>query len=203
MRYLILSAIVLGSCATTGNLPLWSANQSSDPVTGERRCVVTAQERIFGGYYSSVSRAYPVVEVNSEHGLMVGVSLGDGSVKYSPGDIIWRVDENEPRTLLAAETPKIGTNSFLDMSSATPEQKEIMAQAEAMSGGLLSSLQNGVTLVKGERAREMLDEMKAGSQILYRGVAPSAGLYSGSKTDYAEIPIDDSFYIALAQCGID
>jgi hypothetical protein len=155
---------------------------------------VTAPDRSFGRGFTRNGFIYPFVENNDEVGLLVGVMSG-GNMRVPPGDIQWRVDDHEHRTLLARRTPVIGGRAGVMFNE-----------------GLMSSIRNGITAVDGERAEEMLAEMLAGSALLYRAAATAnmAGLPSYRSAAVGRVsadgvepfPLDESFRVALAECGI-
>ena len=78
-----------------------------------------------------------------------------------------------------------------------------------MTAGFLSSVQNGVTAVGAPEATQVLNEMRAGTELLFRATAsaPAAGLPSsqtfavGQLRDGAVRPIliDDSFHRSLKE----
>lgn len=208
-----LAAIVLTACASSSNPSVrWTASGSVDPITGVERCVVSIPDRRFGSAFSRTGYIYPFVEQNSELGLMVGVSAG-GQIRFPTGDIEWRVDDNSHHSLKAADTPSTGVDlpqvNTSIMSAAT---LEVYDQSMADAEGLVFSIQNGVTAVGGEKAIELLDEMRAGSELRLRSktAAPAAGLVSPStyrtgRVENGEIVpflLDESFETALTQCGI-
>jgi hypothetical protein len=196
MRALLLAfAAALSGCATTSSpQETWQALRASDPITGSERCTVTAPDRAFGRGYTRAGFIYPFVEMNSEVGLLVGVMSG-GNYRVPPGDVQWRVDGNEHRTLRASRTPVIGERSGVMFNE-----------------GLMSSVRNGITAVDGDLAEEMLAEMLAGTGLLYRASATAnmAGLATSRSASVGRMtseglepyPLDASFRAALAECGI-
>lgn len=206
--------VALAGCASTDTAAksTWTAARQTDPVTGVSRCVVTAPDRLFGSNYTKSTHLYPFVETNSEAGLLVGASVG-GTVRYAAGDIVWRVDQNSPRTITMAETPAIGAQTApLATEGMTAEQKEVIEASMKMTAGITSSIQNGITAVGGEKAREMLAEMKAGQGLLFRAAAaaPAAGIPNDKAFQVGQvtgdglrpIPLDETFHAALAECGL-
>lgn len=179
----------------------WTVSESSDPITGTRRCVVAAFDRVAGHRYSRTGYLYPFVESNSETGVLIGVSSG-GQVRLPTGDILWRVDEFPHRELNAADNPFTGPTATGDaMQDLTAYQLRIIQAATATA-----------TVASGDRAQEMLREMLAGQNLIFRSAraAPSYGLPSDATNRVGQvtrdglrpIPIDQSFRDGLAQCGI-
>jgi hypothetical protein len=80
-------AAVLITCSLAGHAEArkkqatWVAKQATDPITGASSCTVTASDRAAGMRFTRTGATYPVVELNSEHGLLVGVSSGG---RYAP-----------------------------------------------------------------------------------------------------------------------
>lgn len=209
----ILVAGAITACASTPETATrWIASASVDPITGVERCVVTIPDRSFGSAFSRTGSLYPYVEQNSELGLMVGVSSG-GRYRLPTGDIEWRVDDNPHHTLKSSDTPSTGdtiaTVSTADMSDA---QADAYEQSMDDIDSLVFSLQNGVTAAGGEKAEALLAELRAGSELQFRskGAAPSAGLVSSStyltgrseNGKFVPIILDESFEVALSQCGL-
>ena len=193
--FLLVFAAALSGCATTsGPQETWQALRASDPITGSERCTVTAPDRSFGRGYTRAGFIYPFVEMNSEVGLLVGVMSG-GNYRVPPGDVQWRVDSNDHRTLRANRTPVIGERSGVMFNE-----------------GLMSSVRNGITAVDGDEAEEMLAEMLAGTGLLYRAAATAnmAGLATSRSASVGRMtsdglepyPLDASFRAALSECGI-
>lgn len=205
-------ALLASACATTTNSSTWVATQASDPITGQTRCTVSAPDRVFSSRYTRTGYLYPFVEANPDAGLLVGVTSG-GSVRVTPGDILWRVDQNPHRTLRAADTPAIGEpQQYLNTDGMNAVQRQAVARSQAMTAGIMSSVTNGITATGGEDAEAMLAELRDGSGLLFRAATagnaagiPSAatyrvGMYSNG--ELTPIALDASFHAALAECGL-
>ncbi len=193
---------------------VWSVSRTSDPITGDRSCVVAAYDSVGRRKFSRAGFLYPVVENNSKLGLLIGVSSG-GPYRLPSGDILWRVDQNPHRTLRAADNPALAGNAMFGSAYKTgdPETDRKVEEAMATTGNLVASMTATSTVASGDLAREMLDEMLAGQGLIYRQAqaAPAYGLPSGAanrvgqyRSDEGLVPIrlDDSFRRGLAQCGI-
>ena len=204
----------LAACASGPQVAAdsWEATSQVDPVTGVERCVVTAPDRVFGNSLTRSGRLYPFVEKNSEVGLLVGASSG-GAYRVPPGNIVWRVDQNEPHRIQMADTPVIGEPvNYAATAAMTEEQRAVFDNAMKMSAGMTSAIQNGITAAGGEKAEELLAEMKAGQTLLFRAeaAAPNAGIPSARAYDVgqmrdgtsAPIMLDGSFHSALAECDL-
>lgn len=208
-----LLAGALTACASTPETAgRWTASLSTDPITGVERCVVTIPDRSFGSAFSRTGSLYPYVEQNSELGLMIGVSSG-GRYRLPTGDIEWRVDDNSHHTLKAADTPSTGeTIANVNIEDMSEAQAQAYEQSMDEIEGMVFSIQNGVTAAGGEKAQALLAELRAGSELRFRskGSAPSAGLVSSStyltgrfeNGKLVPILLDDSFELALRQCGL-
>lgn len=191
---------------------VWSVTRSSDPITGSASCVVTAYDTAAGMKFSRMGFLYPIVENNPKLGLLVGVSSG-GRYRLPTGDILWRVDDNPHRELKAKDNPATEGASFgaafKTGNEATDRQVEgVMAQTAQLTASLTATS----TVASGDKAREMLAEMVAGSSLIYRqeAASPAFGLPSartaevGQYTNKGQEPffIDASFHRGLAECGI-
>lgn len=214
MRVLaVLVSIIVAGCATSGDTSTtWVARSTDDPITGQARCTVLAPDRFRGRSFTRSLSLYPFVETASDRDLMVGVSSG-GPVRVPPGDIQWRVDQNDHRTFHQAQTPVIGDPSQWFDASTLPEDARAAYEASQQSAaGMLSSIQNGITAVDGDAAQRALAEMMAGSSLIFRSStsAPAAGVPSDQTHLVGQyrngrlepIPLDASFHAALAECGI-
>jgi hypothetical protein len=191
----------------------WTVTRVSDPVTGASSCVVAAYDQFGKTRYSRVGILYPVVENNPQLGLLVGVSSG-GQFRVPTGNILWRIDENPHRELLASDNPATGAPAFAMPAFKTGNEAtdkavaESMANATRMTAGLMATS----TVASGEKAQEMLREMLTGRSLLYRqaSVAPAYGLPSSqtyrvgqfTNEGHQAIPLDESFRKGLAECGI-
>lgn len=217
-RYLLVgaAALILGACATTSGPSgdVWMVTRDADPITGIERCIVVAADRGGRGSFTRTGYLYPFVESNSDVGLLVGVSSG-GRYRLPPGDIVWRVDQNPHRTIRAAATPSFG-ESQADAGvppGMPPSAVAVYQMSQAMASGTVSSIANGITAAGGDEARELLAEMRAGSELLFRSsrAAPSAGVPSMSNhlvgqmsgDELRPYALDASFETGLAACGLE
>ena len=211
-----LAAVIVPGEADAKKKPreVWSVSRTSDPITGDSSCVVTAYDTVGRLKYSRFGFLYPVVENNSKLGLLVGVSSG-GTYRVPTGDILWRVDQNPHRTLRAVDNPALAGSSMFGPSLKTgdAETDKKVEEAMASTGNIVASMTATSTVASGDLAREMLDEMLGGQALIYRQAqaAPAYGLPSGAAnrvgqytTDEGHVPIklDESFRRGLAECGI-
>ena len=191
----------------------WTVTRTSDPITGASSCVVAAPDQFGSFKYSRTGYLYPIVENNAQLGLLVGVSSG-GKYRLPTGDILWRVDANTFRTLHAIDNPMSTPVAPLFAPAPTGNEATDKAMADAMakSSKMVGALTATSTVVGGDKAVEMLQEMLAGQALLFRqaSTAPSYGLPSSQTTAVGQhtnegqrpIPLDDSFRRGLAECGI-
>ncbi|WP_334655931.1 hypothetical protein [Sphingomonas panaciterrae] len=203
----VLAATVAASPVMAGKKPklTWQVARTNDPITGVTSCVVAAWDRAGGMSFSRTGALYPFVENSSVHGLLVGVSSG-GRYRMPTGDIAWRIDDHPFRTLVAADNPAgMNTSPIPSDHAATAalveQQMRLVAAATATS-----------TVASGKTARTMLDEMLAGSGLLFRPVAATLGygLPGGANQRIGQItkdglrpyPLDESLRAGLATCGI-
>lgn len=181
----------------------WTVDRVADPITGITRCTVVALDRAGRTRFTRTGALYPVVEMHSELGLLVGVSSG-GRVRLPTGDILWRVDDRPFRTLRAVDNP---ASESVDAEGSDPAT---IAIAEATR--LAASFSATSTMASGDTAREILQEMLAGRSLVFRQQGGTAyGLVDSRVTEVAQItregvvpyPIDESFRSGLRECGID
>lgn len=199
---------VVPAAAEKAPKAVWQVTRTSDPITGATSCIVAAYDRAAGLSFSQTGRLYPFVQTDNVHGLLVGVSSG-GRMRLPTGDILWRVDDRPFRTLTAADNPA-GMNT-----SAIPE---VAAGNAAVAGlveqqmRLIASATATSTVASGGTASAMLDEMLAGSGLVFRSATAtvSYGLPTGAERQVGQItskglrpyPLDDRFRTGLAACGI-
>jgi hypothetical protein len=181
--------------------------RATDPITRVSTCAVVASDYSRKTRFTMTGGLYPVVEMNTTYGLLVGVSSG-GRYRLPTGDILWVVDDKPYRTIRAAENPG---------APAVPAAGSDAAQAiDTVTAYAIQLARSGAatsTLASGAKAREMLDEMMHGQSLLFRaaGMGPQTGLpdYTAmragqvnEKGELHPIPLDDSFREGLAACGI-
>lgn len=218
MRHCVLIILAIASVAAgaTAKAPkdAWTVTRTADPITGVSSCVVSAPDQYGRRKYSRFGFLYPVVENNSQLGLLVGVSSG-GQIRLPAGDILWRVDSLPFRQLKAVDNP-VGMPTYsLPSPVPTGNPAADKAAADAIAGAMraTTAMISTSTVASGQAAQEMVREMVMGRSLLYRQAlaAPAYGL--PSSTTYAvgqvtnegqrPIPIDHSFRAGLAACGID
>lgn len=215
------ATIALALVAANGSPPLhakkteaaWQVSRVSDPVTGRTSCVVAAFDRAVGMRFTRTGYLYPMVENHPIHGLLVGVSSG-GQFRLPTGDILWRVDDRPFRDLKAADNPPTQSapiaipNLPSGNDAASKAMRDTIEQALRMSSGLAATS----TMASGSKAREMLDEMLAGTSLIFRASAsvPDYGLPSSNTYRVGQytskglrpFPLDASFRAGLTACGI-
>lgn len=182
--------------------PVWQATRTSDPITGKTSCVVAAYDQAAGMSFTRIGALYPIVEINSEYGVLVGVSSG-GQFRIPAGDIIWRVDDLPYRELRAADNPAGQANNH---STGSVEQANENVLA------LTKSLIATSTVASGDKAKAMLEELRTGRSLQFRRAGASTGyglpgdaMYRTgrmTKDGLVPYPLDVSFRAALEQCGM-
>lgn len=202
---LAIAAAALAGCATApGSTPRWQVIRSSDPITGITSCVVAAPDQAAGMSFTRSLMLYPIVEMNSQRGLLVGVSSG-GQIRVPVGQVLWRVDDKPFR--------EVG-RSMTDMASTFANPSTSPADIARMQQEMIEAATATSTVAEGQEAMEMLAEMRAGRSLLFRQkqAAASYGL-PGSGTSavgqystaggHEAIPLEESFAAGLRACGID
>jgi len=173
--WLLAGAVVLGlpHGAIAKPREVWTVVRTSDPITGASTCTVSAYDQgMFGGRYSRTGYLYPVVERNSQFGLLVGVSTG-GSIRVPSGNVVWRVDDRPFRTLRAADNPPDPRFQFPVAKTGNAAVDEQVAQSMKSVSGMMSTS----TVASGKIAEEILAELVGGRSLISgRGSRP--GLWS-------------------------
>lgn len=205
---LALAAITVTSAAHAKKkpVPTWTAIRVTDPITEVTSCKVSATDAAAGMRLTRTGALYPVVELHSELGLLVGVSSG-GKFRVPTGDIVWRVDDLPFHELKAADNPVMPNASAMPSDVAA----EVMQQTTADIHRMIASATATSTMASGDKARTMLAEMISGSGLIYRAAAvqqfgladPRAHAVGQiTKDGLRPIPLGASFRAALVQCGI-
>jgi hypothetical protein len=189
--------------ARRGPVETWTVNRVTDPITGMTRCTVAALDRVGRTRFTRTGAIYPVIEMNSELGLLVGVSSG-GPIRVPTGDILWRIDDRPFRTLRAVDNPVSGHDGATGVDPAS--------SAIVQANRLAASFSATSTMTSGATAREMLAEMLAGRQLIYRqnNAAAGYGLVDSRATEVGQITrdgivpymLDQTFRAGLVACGI-
>ncbi|MFM6832810.1 MAG: hypothetical protein ACKOVA_21100 [Novosphingobium sp.] len=203
---LVIIAAIFSTTAQAKKAPsaVWQVMRSADPVTGASTCAVVASDTAGGLRFTQTGALYPVVEMNSTHGLLVGVSSG-GRLRLPVGDILWRIDDHPHRVVKAADNPALAGQAS-EVPAATVEA--LTAQTMRMVQAMTATS----TMAGGAAAREMLDEMLAGQTLLFRsastavqtGIPDYSALRAGQVTakGIRPYPLDASFRAGLVACGI-
>jgi hypothetical protein len=161
-------------------------------------------------YFTQFGAKYPIIENNSQLGVLVGVSSG-GTIRMPVGDIVWRVDDKPFRTLRMMDNPTAaavaGTQPAPSNASDKAMQDSLALAQKFMQAGTATA-----TVASGRQAKEMLSEMIGGKGLIFRAAAaaPAYGLPSPATSAVGQytneglrpIPIDESFHQSLAACGI-
>lgn len=186
---------------------VWQVMRTTDPITKTSTCAVVASDYYGKMRFTQTGALYPVVEMNSTYGLLVGVSSG-GRYRLPSGDIVWAVDDLPHRELRAANNPGAPR-----MPGPTTDGANALSSVTAYAMKLAQSGVSTSTMASGDEAREMLGELLAGGSLLFRRAAatPTMGLpnyealAAGQITANGElkpIPLDKSFRDGLTACGI-
>lgn len=204
-----LIGLVLAPAVHAAKKPVaaWQVMRATDPVTRASTCAVVASDYVGKMRFTQTGALYPVVEMNSTYGLLVGVSSG-GRFRMPTGDILWAVDDLPHRELRAAENP-----GAVPPAAPHPSPQGNLEALTAYSIGLSQAMVAPSTMASGPKAREMLAEMLAGRSLLFRSAGTGAqtglpnytALMAGQITGKGElkpIPLDVSFRDGLKACGI-
>jgi hypothetical protein len=214
-----LGALAVGTAFLASTSPaeakkgLWRATRVVDPITGATTCTVAAYDKVGPFSFSQVGGVYPIVEMNDRLGLLVGVSSG-GTVRLPTGDIFWRVDDKPFREIKAADNPALPTSAPAIGNGSDDPAANAMAETVNLAMRLATTVAATSTLASGGKAQEMLAELLAGKELIYRqaAAAPAYGLPNSSTyavgwiknngTKIRPYPLDETFRAGLAECGI-
>jgi len=225
MRHLFFAVSVLSlvsGCAQPPKLePKWRAEPNFDAFSDEDTCRVTTWfahgdapgERL-------ANRLYPLVEKRG-NSVSVGVMTAPmhvGSNLYAgpTGDVQLKIDSNPTWTIAAVETPpevRAGTSAAtMDQkarervqaaikSSPFADEKMAAALEKAVAGNdMMASVRamtSPRTLATGDKAAQILAQMKQGGSLMYRKLGASGAATSEPNT----FPLA-GFNEAAAQCGL-
>lgn len=187
--------------------PTWQVLRATDPITRASTCAVVASDYYGKSRFTQTGSLYPVVEMNSTYGLLVGVSSG-GRFRLPTGDILWAVDELPHREIRAAENP-----GSVPVPTPSTDPARTMEAVTAYATQLARTAMATSTMASGAKAREMLDEMIAGRSLLFRaaalgsqtGLPDYSALMVGQRNEKGQvypIALDSSFRDGLKVCGI-
>lgn len=197
----LLAASLCSSGLSAKPRPTWTADKLTDPITGKSSCTVAALDSFGKDSYTRVGAFYPMVQMTSEHGLLVGVSSG-GRYRIPPGDILWRVDDLPFRELKAANNP-------VDRTAVPAEG---IARLQQETTAMMRAMTATSTMASGKLAWDMLAELRGGRGLQFRqamavgsyGLPQQQALETGQITAKGArpYPLDESFAAALTECGI-
>lgn len=212
----VATAFIVGCAQTPAPLELkWNAQQNVDAFADTESCRVTTWYARDGkDGWRQANHIYPVVERRGT-AVLVGVMTapmraGANLVAAPSGDVQIRIDANPTFTIAAVETPaevQQGTSTQV-MAEATAAQMQALlknnpqvdaaafAEMQKSSMGRMSSMMSPRTLATGDKAQQILAQMKSGKTIMYRKV--TVGTVT---SDPVSFPLD-GLNAALAQCGL-
>lgn len=206
MTFRIISALAaattLAGCATSlPTLPTWGALDRTDRFTDEQSCRVTLVGAIRMDVYRAGLRYYPYVE---RRGADVRVGLMAHPVLPAPtGAVQIRVDNLPAWTIDTSETPidsgasntAAQVNALLPTTADPAHAEAVRRSAEAMSENITRSV-SPYTAATGEKARDILAQMKSGQRVIYRTMGANSASTAG------EAALGAEFNQALADCGM-
>lgn len=151
--------------------------------------------------YRAGLKYYPYVERRGSD-IRVGV-MAHPSLPAPAGAVQIRVDDLPAWTIDTSETPidTTGANTAAQMNALMPAVTD-PAQAEAMrrsAGAMADNITRSVspyTAATGDKAREIINQLKAGHRVIYRTLGANAASTAG------EAELGAEFNRALADCGI-
>ena len=201
---LIGTTIALSACTSQPPLRQWFANQRIDKFTDTSSCRVEPLGLGRAQIFSVAPAYFPYIE---RRGVDVRVGLiSAGRVSFPVGRVQLRVDGNEAWTIETSETPvDMSSNSAAQLATAmqaatpnlTPEAKEVLARSAAASTGAMDQVMSPFTAATGDKAKQIIAQMRQGSQLIYRTV----GVNQPGSAE-GRVPLGTEFIAALAACGL-
>lgn len=198
------AAILLTGCGTNLTAPKveWITVRNTDKFTDKSTCAVTVGSFYTqNGVYTATNHYYPHIEtVNGD--LRVGVRSG-GRFLIPVGDVQIRVDQNPAWTISSSETPldyvpEGQLKAMQAFAPQDPQQQQIVTNAYKTAMEATARSMSPFTAATGDKARTILNQMRAGHSMIYRTV----GLNQAASTT-GEYVLDPSLEAALRQCGIN
>lgn len=198
------AAILLTGCGTNLTAPKveWITVRNTDKFTDKSTCAVTVGSFYTqNGVYTATNHYYPYIEtVNGD--LRVGVRSG-GRFLIPVGDVQIRVDQNPAWTISSSETPldyvpEGQLKAMQAFAPQDPQQQQIVTNAYKTAMEATARSMSPFTAATGDKARTILNQMRAGHSMIYRTV----GLNQAASTT-GEYVLDPSLEAALRQCGIN
>jgi len=198
------AAILLTGCGTNLTAPKveWITVRNTDKFTDKSTCAVTVGSFYTqNGVYTATNHYYPYIEtVNGD--LRVGVRSG-GRFLIPVGDVQIRVDQNPAWTISSSETPldyvpEGQLKAMQAFAPQDPKQQQIVTNAYKTAMEATARSMSPFTAATGDKARTILNQMRAGHSMIYRTV----GLNQAASTT-GEYVLDPSLEAALRQCGIN
>lgn len=196
------SALLVAGCATSlPTLPTWGALDRTDRFTDQQSCRVTLVGAIRIDAYRGGLKYYPYVERRGSE-LRVGM-MAHPSLPAPTGAVQIRVDDLPAWTIDISETP-IDTeagNTSAQMTALMPatadaaQAEAVRRSAEAMSANITRSV-SPYTAATGDKALEILTQMKTGSRVIYRTLGANSASTAG------EAALGPEFISALGACGL-
>lgn len=202
LLFITAAAAALSGCATSlPTLPTWGALDRTDRFTDQSSCRVTLVGAIRIDVYRAGLKYYPYVERRGSE-VRVGL-MAHPSFPAPAGAVQIRVDDLQAWTIDTSETPidTTGANTAAQMNAlmpavTDPAQADAMRRsAEAMADNITRSV-SPYTAATGDKARSIIDQMKAGHRVIYRTLGANAASTAG------EAALGEEFNQALADCGI-
>lgn len=200
--FLVATVITLGGCATTlPTLPTWGALDRTDRFTDQTSCRVTLVGAIRIDTYRAGLRYYPYVELRGSE-LRVGLMAHPG-LPAPAGAVQIRIDDLPAWTIDTSETPidNTGVNTAAQVNALMPavtdpaQAETLRRSAEAMTDNITRSV-SPYTAATGDKAREIVQQMKTGHRVIYRTLGANAASTAG------EAALGAEFNQALADCGM-
>jgi LysM repeat protein len=184
----------LMGCGSTKPAKIWSFDIAKDKFNDKKECTVTTAR-----IYSENATLHPFIKFIDDE-TTLGVKSA-GSYKIPVGNIQLRIDKNAPYTIKTSETPVSLIveleNPYVDAMKNLPEdQQKIAIDAFVNASKTAAQIQAPYTATSGDKLINILNEMKIGSELIYRQV----GLANITST-LGRTPLDASFHESLNFCN--
>lgn len=207
-------AVIVSGCASQAPFEMkWRAEKNFDAFADHETCRVTtwlAREGQAG--FRQANRLYPVIEKRGTS-ILVGVmtapiQAGANLIAAPTGDIQIKVDGQPTWTIAAVETPpevQQGTSSQVIAQNVRDQMQAALKNNPYVDGkamgdmnmmGQISAMTSPRTMATGEKAAQILAQIKQGKSVSYRKV--TGGTVTSEPVTFQLEGVNS----ALAECGL-
>lgn len=190
------AAILLSGCASMmGMQSNWTVDRAEDQFYDTSSCVVRFDDAFKQlSYYSGGVRYYPFFTKAGDGKAYFGVG---SNYNVPAGDVLIRIDDNEPIRVSASETP-ISKSSYTPTTVETGDEATDERVNAAMKQAMAAA--SPVTMATPEKSAEILRQARAGSELKLRIIG--YGVNNSNASRDGTYPLNEKMRAGLAECGI-